>query len=261
MQHSISGASACGLRLRVLTETSGAEDENILTIGGLVKVDNKVYGLTTAHGILEPLRVANKTSSLISDSSDSAASTASDSESEPGDDSDSSSETNCLDEHDPHIKRPLGIYDQLGWGAKASFRDQIQQLQWKDVTFCGPMSHCGRGSVTGGTNEVTTSLTNADFALIDMGFSSAYQLYNEYMHPRHPDGPKLSICGFKHDEDLIAGEIFLLTGQNQVTVGYLLDGPTLFMNRTVVFHTRKIQLDAPLRKHLKSPIASRVLTH
>lgn len=98
----------------MLTETDDADCENILTIGGLVKVDGKIYGLTTAHGILDPPRVAKNTSSLVFDSSDSASSATSDSESESGDNSDTSSDTRCLDEHGPPEKRRLGEFDYLG---------------------------------------------------------------------------------------------------------------------------------------------------
>jgi len=123
------------------------------------------------------------------------------------------------------------------------------------------MSFCGRGSATGGTNDVISSLCDTDFALIDMGFSSTYQLYNEYTHPSNWNWSEVSIRGIKHDEDLNAGEVFLLTGQNQVTVGHLLEGAALFMNRTVVCNTRKIELDAPLHKHFKSPSISCLLTN
>jgi hypothetical protein len=82
----------------------------MLTISSLIKVDSKIYTLTAVHGILDPLRFAKNTSSLVFESSDSAAS---DSKSESGDDSDTPFDTSCLDEQSL-LKRPLWEYDYLG---------------------------------------------------------------------------------------------------------------------------------------------------
>lgn len=254
VQASVTGASACGLRLRVIHgDASGMDDANILTIGGLVKVDNMIYGLSSAHGILDSSRVARKISSPTSQSSEPAPpSECSDSDSESEDDSDTSFNSNRFSELVPTIKRQYREYDDLGQTAKTNFQKQTKQLQWKDVPFCGPISYCGQGSVTGGTSAEKSALQDADFALINMGFSSAYRLYNQYKPEGITGLPPVSIRGVKHDEHLQAGEVLLLTGHNHITRGYLLEEPSLFINRGIVFNTRKIQLDAPLRKHIIS---------
>jgi hypothetical protein len=97
----------------------------MLTIRSLIKVDSKIYRLTAVHEILDPLRFAKNTSSLVFDSPDSAASAASDSKSESGDDSDTSFDTSCLDEQSL-LKRLLWEYDYLGQTARAAFRGQFQ---------------------------------------------------------------------------------------------------------------------------------------
>jgi hypothetical protein len=78
------------------------------------------------YGILDPLRFAKNTSSLVFDSSDSAAPVASDSKSGSGDDSDTSFDRSCLDEQSLPKKRALGEYDYQGQTARAVFRGQIQ---------------------------------------------------------------------------------------------------------------------------------------
>lgn len=248
VQDSTSGSSACGLKLRVVAETGSKTYENISTIGGLVNVNNKVYGLTTAHGILSLPGIAALSTTDSSDCSDSDSSAYLDSDSESLDDLDATPDTSLLDKH----RRPGA--NRLGLNARPNqtLKTEIsEQPEWKNVTFCGPMCFCGRGSVTGGTNEYTSSRTDMDFALIDMGLSTKYQLYNEYTYGSGQNLPKIQIDGIKNDEDLKAGEVILLIGQNQVRAGHLLDGTAFFRNKAMLVKTMKIELDVPLRKCYK----------
>lgn len=66
-----SNSSACGLRLRIVSSTElGIFSTQSFTIGGFVIVNDKLYGLTTAHSLFPDEFADEETNSCSEDSSD-----------------------------------------------------------------------------------------------------------------------------------------------------------------------------------------------
>ncbi|KAF2687579.1 hypothetical protein K458DRAFT_386393 [Lentithecium fluviatile CBS 122367] len=206
LQHSTSGLPACGLKLKVVTNDG---KEYLPTIGGLIRLENKIFGLTTAHGIMRDASLFSDSVPPGPDSSDPESSSASNTESES-----SASLDICSDSS-------IGSLSGLPTEYKVPFPEsntgKDQAFQWADVTSSGPMSFCGRGVEN--NNYVIYPHMNADFALIDIGLSPGHRLYNRIPVPvfgvvkirssaeggvaiKSEPGSETVIQGIKHDKDL-----------------------------------------------------------
>ncbi|KAJ4287992.1 hypothetical protein N0V90_012008 [Kalmusia sp. IMI 367209] len=246
VQQSPHGGSACGLKLKVITKQSDMDIETMCTIGGLIRVNDKIYGLTTGHGILAPSRPQSASPPRAPVSSTSSDYTLSDAESDSSDDSYASS-----DEESSRIEwtsqRPL---DTVTIGAG----NRVQQLEWRNTYSGGPACFCEKSQGLGIIENISS---NSDFALVVMGFSPTFHLFNEY---RETSSLKMSsVDRIKHDTDLISGHVSLLIGKDQTISGHLLEGSTTFRNQTATFCTRKIEISAPLLNPAKGVSGSWVI--
>ncbi|KAF2437361.1 hypothetical protein P171DRAFT_526928 [Karstenula rhodostoma CBS 690.94] len=150
------GDSACGLKLKTTTWISNKRIEAISTIGGVVKVDGKFYGLTTAHGIIAP---PEPSASGQSSSCSSEVST-SESGSESSDDPE--------DTHSTDVTK-----------INCESEEVYLPNRWDDLSSSGPACFCGQTQPLAPVDETHAS-NNSDFALIDMGLSPSRLIFNTY---------------------------------------------------------------------------------
>ncbi|KAK7180774.1 hypothetical protein PSPO01_13216 [Paraphaeosphaeria sporulosa] len=218
----IDGDSACGLKLKISTTVNDTDIESISTIGGLIKVDGKIYGLTTAHGMIAPpkLPVSRPYSSCSSQVSTSE----SDSESELDD---------PMDLNHTRAKKAIATVHMPG--------------QWNDLSFDGLACFCGQTQPFAPADDKLAS-NDADFALIELGLSSERLLFNSYeIHGER----EAHIDSNIYSKTAIPGQVFLLLDNNPNSPpmkGYLLQGSANLRNKNGVFFTQKIELDRRLPK-------------
>jgi hypothetical protein len=230
IQESFNGHSACGMKLQIVTSTCGMRVETISTIGGLIKIDERIYGLTTGHGIVAPPEPTRDVPVMSLDSSSSSESATSASDSDCSD---------CSDASVAHANPGSDHYGKI-----------TQQIKWKRTPASGPVSFCGRTKITHRDDVNHIPWNNSDFALVDMQLSPNFQLNNSY---KDAVGSKtFCVDGTKHDVDLDDGEVLIVTETCQTISGYLLRGATSFRIKDALFQTRKIELNAPLRKYFNS---------
>lgn len=214
------GESACGLKMRTVSSTHDRPIESISTIGGLIKVDNQIFGLTTGHGIIAPsLAAPKKTPLSYSDSS------TDESDLESLVDSDTDLEM----EDTQDIRQSDAVH--------------IPTV-WKDLPFRGSACFGGRKKTTASLDDMS-ELKSVDFALIDMGFASSSYLTNTF---KVFGESKAYVDNIRHDTELYSGPVLVIVDKDLPREGFLLEGVTLFRNKTSSFHTRKLELSAPLRK-------------
>ncbi|KAJ4345243.1 uncharacterized protein N0V89_011373 [Didymosphaeria variabile] len=116
--------SACGLKLRIETNISGVNIQSISTIGGLIKIDEKIYGLTTGHGVIAPPDLPTVTHTIPSESSSEYESEffGSDSESSDASVADANADSNQCAE-------------------------VIHQIRWRDIPAGGLACFCGKTDI------------------------------------------------------------------------------------------------------------------
>lgn len=248
VQHVASGSSACGLKLRVIFASDEDHSKITSTIEGLVRVNQEIFGLTTAHGILGFSSPEKQTAP-----STTASNSESDMDGVTDSDSESISITDGSSDASNHIKEESLYKEGQNGDSLAIQRTNLgnltepQQLEWKEVRHCGPMWFAGKGSLPDGADVLSLSRFGIDFALIDIGLSETYRLYNR-VYPEHSGSQGVQfVRGIKHDGAIESGRVFLLN-LDSTTPGFLLEGTACFRSKTVVFHTLKIELNRPLSK-------------
>lgn len=224
-----------GRRLRITNGPDGIGNAWASTIGGLIRVDDVVYALTTAHSIFEALRPTTE---------------------DYNDDSDTDSGFSSLN--------PEGFIASSAqcWGsdiAKGS-RQEIEPLEYQDVDLA-LASYAGESLSTDREGSPTKVSAVTDFALIEWpdsflwdsfhNIQGPYIFYNNYTSPT-----KKALALTSFDEDPEEGEVAILCHLNELCTGWLLSGDSLFMQRDALFQTRKIQMREPLRKrNLLQPLS------
>lgn len=215
----ISAHSACGIQLKYI---SGRNDsvERRWVIGGVIRVDGTIYGLTTAHPMFDELYCNDE--SYVSRSY----------------------------EDEPRASVRLPISNDMprardSSGKLSSEGSSQVNFTWKSAAL-GPINYAG----TTGTNAFAKSGrkdTASDFALIPLSHTTP-RLHNYYRNSITLDG-KEKPQNFLIDDmssDLSPGEVTIICSPTDAQPGYLLGGSALFMESTSVFRTRKVQTESPL---------------
>lgn len=211
-------SSACGLRLRIV---SSQEPERVSTIGGFIVVNDRSYGMTTAHTLFPDDFTDEETDSASVDSSDDSG------EREEGDtDSRGASE----DSSSPPEKRSC----------------RTEELHHKTETVGSPrLGPCSYSGYKG-------DLSGSDVALVDMGLGAQFKLRNEY-DSCNARWPILITKWQTEDEKPFVGTVHIVCPFQGVREGFILEGKSLFVQDSAIFKTRKIQLSEPLGKNTKLP--------
>lgn len=223
--------SACGLKLRVQSEDC---TDRICTIGGLVRLDDEIYGLTTGHTLMD---VGKKMGEPAEQSDTSPAHDTSDT------DSDCSGviDDDRSDFEDGLLRSSSDVFQSSG-----CLSPQMAEMQWETVQSLGPTAFAGQGSLLGALDSLRDAPSNSDIALIKL--TSNTLLRNYYTVPVTTFTE--SVVGTFHDDQLVEGHVWILAGRNEVREGFLLRAKSMFMQRGALFETRKIQLDSPLGMYI-----------
>jgi hypothetical protein len=223
--------SACGSKLRVRHIEGGNFHERICTVGGLIRIDDEIYALTTAHAFYAEIDALEEEEDAVHDKLD------------------------C----DPGFVSPLNTAKVLvgkdhtnGENRKeeSSLDDlvipQILMERIKAELVCARYSD-GLGEIEPGQSFCT------DFALLRIKFNAGKMLFNKY-EKLHTSGNESILYKFTVDSweaQPNSGPVEIIYGQGHFNEGYLLEGDALFMKRNAVFRTRKIQTSSPLREYSK----------
>ncbi|KAF2728232.1 hypothetical protein EJ04DRAFT_569684 [Polyplosphaeria fusca] len=200
------GFSACGLKIRV-QDHHDSKVEHQWVVGGIIRVAGVIYGLTTAHSLVENPRDGDI--STVDDT----------------DDSETESDKNL-----PISGPPLEPRSQSRSSA-----------EWTTVTI-DVMNYAGHSNAESDSGIAGCS----DYALIGMG-PGKETLYNFYEKADSPEERTTNTCTIDawcpapH-----GGDVDIICAPNDVRPGWLLKGSSMIITRNGIFTTRKIQTQTPL---------------
>jgi len=233
-----------GRRLRIISGANGLMTVWNSTIGGLIRVGDVVYALTTAHSIFEALQAT------AGDCNDGSIS----------DDSDTDSEFPSVD--------PKGCIASSAQRSRPNIDNRVLAetafaYQNADLALA---SYIGKSLCTHRKDLPTEVSSVTDFALIEwpprqcrsdqrsfaQSLPGPKTFYNSYTSLT---GKVLALTSF--DEAPEEGEVAILYHPTELCTGWLLPGNSLFMQRDALFQTRKIQMRQPLGKQNLLQLRSR----
>jgi hypothetical protein len=215
-------ASACGLPIR--TKHLGLD--RFCTLGGLIQVNGKVYGLTTAHALVS---LPNQPSSMTASDYDS------------GSDS-SFSDSMTL----PSLKTSRELRRmEIECGLES------QTENWTDAKL-GPYSYLTKRQPQGTNNAYPVS-DASDFALIEIAeeLSAMPNSYRTSDHGRsnsdheRPNLQTITKLGSPLSEKS-AKQVSIIRTFSDVRRGHLLSGDHAILDKGAIFSTKKIELDCAL---------------
>jgi hypothetical protein len=212
-------ARGCSRRLRISRPADSVASFWTSTVGGLIKVDGVLYGLTTAHSIFEALqsRAADHSRDSI------------------GTDSDTDSGFSSLDVEDYAENDVVSPEIRLGKHPVEENEDfEAIKVTLELASYAGRELHDEHDQLEGGS-------VDSDFALIQWP-DSFLPRYNWY-----PSATGHTVIS-SIDEDPGPGEVTILDSLGKTAVGDLLPGNAVLMQRDALFNTRKIQTHSCLRK-------------
>jgi hypothetical protein len=227
-----STASACGISMRYTSCAGMTVRENLCIIGGLIKINNTVYGLTTGHS------VAIMPDESISD-------TDSEAESDAETEIETSSATSPVSSCEGLAGEELDGFSTRIWNESAhriyGARDPVQ---WVSASL-GPFNYLNHIS-----HQIpySTELPEAsDFALVELG-EDIQNLPNTYTSSSLPG---LDIATTTWTVDTIsteetAGPVSVVCSPTDVRPAHLLEGEYGYLDRHAFFSTRKVQTMHPL---------------
>lgn len=237
-----SNSSACGLRVM----TGSANQPQMCTLGGLIRFDGTIYGLTTAHCMISATNAEDQQADAANDS---------DSESESESDIDLETEQ-CLSPSQSFTDTSLLNLNGTGIQDSTHRKDTVYADLWTQesqdwlVADLGPHNYA-IGNPTSMENNVNGISDAKDFALIKLPQEVAV-LQNTYVkkasdwtstHTVTSISPPLN-----DKNDNISRHVTIVCSSENVREGYLLRGKHAFLERATLFSTRKIELDTPLER-------------
>lgn len=204
VQHVNSGSSACGIKLKDITSDG---QECISTIGGLIKFEDKIFGLTTAHGIIRGVGPTENRAAVGT--------------------------------NDGKRKETLEWVDVRSTGPISWPGNEVRNQSGA--------THCQSNSDFALIDLELSSSYRLYNRIPTPGSRTmrAFRWAIDNAFARSPSHGLLS--GIKHDEDIQSGDAALLTTPNSFVKGYLLQDEAVFRNKLVEFKTRKIELAESLR--------------
>jgi hypothetical protein len=216
---------------KLMIQKRGSTQRFCCTIGGLVSIDDTVWGLTTAHSLLGAYDSCGSHGSHGSHSSD-----AIDTHLGPVYTSEITNGTL------PHELSYSGVLSHAPTSDIATSWKEMSSaklgIACYDQRCLGPLDYNERRS---------TFPEGTDFALIkfENSFSNLHNIYKTVDQRVSP-----AECRIDHvSTELNSGVVSILCSPDDVRSGYLLGGSALFMDRASIFTSMKIQLDAPLGKY------------
>ena len=222
--------SACGLPLVYLPDDTGSPRASV--VGGLIKVDNIVYGLTTAHSVIEL---------DDHDPNDAEVCWSSDLDSLPG------SETTVVPSEVASTLPPLKTAADFTQTLKryVSPSDSPDVVVFEDHASLASYSYGSKRQPASEANAYSVSEGN-DFALIDLPRSYRY-LPNVYFNiqPWYRWRTPLHISKVA-SVDSSCEAVSIVCSPTDVRSAFLLDGNHLFLDQTTAFSTKKLQTQMPL---------------
>jgi hypothetical protein len=226
----------CGAKVRFTVQTPDGIMERYSTLGGIIVVDNSLFGLTTAHGVVNYfLESPNSTSTDEIESTDNCSSdlgfdyeTSSDSESETSTSSSYSSPVQVTS-----ISRPI---------ADAYRLHEMVEDAWMELPLPKVAAYMGRGTISGDYSFRTPAPKTSDFTLIELGTLPA--LPTGFYDPVHET--ITDILDFIPTSDLVCGEVWIIaTCCDKPLKGYLLEDDASIILRGTIMRTKKIQVAFP----------------
>ncbi|KAF2736403.1 hypothetical protein EJ04DRAFT_551299 [Polyplosphaeria fusca] len=200
----VSGATA-----RFTIRDDSTVTEHISTIGGLIKVDDKLYALTTAHPILNGIQ------ELAASDSDSEQDTSTDDEeTSSGSGSDYSGQHHTLGSCEPKVRL---------------------DGEWTGLPPPSILAYLGKATTDGNYGLPRPTLTTSDFALLDI----------ENICPETAIDTKVVSDSIGND-DLFSGDVVVIASNTFAPIkGYLLKDNASIILRGEIVRTRKIQIKQP----------------
>lgn len=218
--------SACGLNLTC----ERTDSRQACTLGGLIRVDGRVYGLTTAHALVQ---VNEKECSDVS----------SDDESSYDDQSSSSSFTKSTTISQCSRSSNDG-------GDPVTFEDEDHNTspsRWI-TSELGPYSYANQ-RYPSRTNNAFSVSEGSDFALIypEQALKSLPNTYS--VRRRGLDVVETITSASSPSTTIDDGGVSIICSPTNVLQGHLVPGDHLFFDRNTIFCTKKIQLEIALREY------------
>jgi len=194
------------------------------TIGGAIVTQNCLYGLTTAHGIVDTVcEQENRSEDDGTESDDDAESTESDGG--PHDNRHESPFATSLTAP-PNVKKPFQRKSEI----------------WTDQDLPSVVAYMSRGTSTGDYTFPKRPPPSSDFALVALNKLDFY--FNHFYNPI--DGETHQISDIMLTSELSAGDVWVTNPLfSQLIPGYLLKEKSCMILRNHVMQTRKIQLNYP----------------
>ena len=237
--------SACGMQLEIRDQSKGKCVKRFATIGGLVRIQGEIFGLTTAHSVLpEDFNVSpcGSDSEVITDDGNSSAESDSEVSLSPA-------EVECKLPFDPEVLLSREDGECVSGVTSSSYRvgssPQTRAIGWSRLQ--NPTLDCysfaGRASTTGNTRMAYPTGSYSDVALVKLGLENI-SLYNRYSLNNTMASTTIEINEI--EKDPAPGSVEILCSATASIKGWLLQDPSVFMQRGGVFNTKKIQLTTAL---------------
>lgn len=231
----LGGETVCGANTRFTIQASNNIVERCSKVGGMVVAANSLYGLTSAHAlvnqVLEPLNSNwnHPVDTLYDTSSDES----------PADESSSG------DESESDIGNPYPSSIRRKLTDPAVTRDRLIQ-EYTDVDWieCEPpkvIAYVGRGTIIEDYSFPTPAPDTSDFALIQL--APIPILGNAFYDPFTQ--ALADVLEFLPKSDLRPGEVWIISDYRSPLLGYLLEGDASMILRGTVMRTKKIQISFP----------------
>lgn len=203
---------------RLSIERGTLTSEALFTIGGCIRVDDTLYGLTTAHGILSVAR------DILG------------SEHDPSDDESLESDFDDSSDLNDDATMP-GIL-----GAPSAVVEHSQPGDWTQVQLPRILAFQGQGTRKRNLSLPDPAPSDSDFALIDLDLQKIRAL-----NPLPPDGKLHSAMDITAEVDMREEEVNVVYGSGnlqhrQICKGILLSSQSSIILGDTVIHTRKIQV-------------------
>jgi hypothetical protein len=228
--------TVCGWKLRFTVESDGKVATLDSTVGGLIVVNGALYGLTTAHGIINYILNSRRDMSLTESESEEEASDSTDTESDDTSDS-------ALDVAYKH-STPASII-AIGVERSAHVVEDTFST-WTELELPKVLVYLDRGTTVGdySLTSLTTASNQADFLLVNLEPINVSEQRNMIYNSEHAMFNPIDDHIRTHD--LVHGEVHIITGNNGRSMrGQLLEGDASLILRGTIIRTRKIQVDCP----------------
>lgn len=210
----------CGAQVRYTIKRGDACHTQLYSIlGGIIAISGSLYGLTTAHSIVECLRLPNPELESTSDSAK---------------ESDGSSASDLETSSDLEDTPTTVLYS-----------NPKHKSEWMEVPMPGDLVYMGWGWDGDRFGSRGNPDDTSDFALIEVGSGS--RAVNGF-YDSNSDSI-IQISGHYGKNELEEGEVQIITDSTRGPVnGYLLNGDARVILPDRVVFTRRIQIDFQARK-------------